>query len=71
MNTGDIIKRCRRKRGFTQKHLADKSGIPPATVSSVETNARNTSVETFVKLLKAMDYDLAVMDRRAGNGGRR
>ena len=71
MNTGEVIKRCRRKRGFTQKHLSDKSGIPTATVSSVETNARNTSVETFVKLLKAMDYDLAVMDRRAGNGSRR
>lgn len=64
MNIGEIIKKCRRKRGFTQKLLSEKSGVPPATISSVETDARNTSVNTVVKLLKAMDYDLAVVDRR-------
>lgn len=64
MNIGEIIKKCRIKRGMTQFELALKSGVPPATISSVETSARNTSVNTAVKLLKAMDYDLAIIDKR-------
>ena len=64
MNIGEIIKKCRIKRGMTQFKLALKSGVPPATISSVETSARNTSVNTVVKLLKAMDYDLAIIDKR-------
>lgn len=64
MNIGEVIKKCRTKRGMTQFDLALRSGVPPATISSVETSVRNSSVNTIVKLLKAMDYDLAVVDRR-------
>lgn len=64
MDIGNIIRKCRRKRGMTQFALALKSGVPPATVSAVETSVRNPSINTIVKLLNAMDFDLAVIDKR-------
>lgn len=64
MEIGKIIKQCREKRNITQFALALKSGVPPATISSIETSVRNPSISTVVKLLKAMDYDLAVVDKK-------
>ncbi len=66
MNTGEIIKKCRWRRGLSQDKLSVISGVPRGTIGNVELNKNSTSVAIFEKILNAMDYGLVVVDRTKG-----
>jgi DNA-binding XRE family transcriptional regulator len=48
------IREAREKAGFTQKELAEKSGVPQATISKIESGKRNLELNTLNKIAKAM-----------------
>lgn len=52
------LKIARIKKGLSQKQLADKVGISPATVSKAETGKFDLRLSTLVKLSKVLDVSI-------------
>jgi transcriptional regulator with XRE-family HTH domain len=51
---GMNVRRIRSDKGLTQEELAELSGLSQQYISSLETGARNPTVETLVTLAHAM-----------------
>lgn len=61
MNSKKIVKEAMKQRGYTYEYLANKVGLK--TVSSVSERLRGTKemrVDTLVKFLTEMDYELVI-----------
>ena len=63
MNIGDRIQRCRKERGWTQKQLAEKSGVPQAAISKIERGQVKPLFETVYRIAGAFGMG---MDELAG-----
>lgn len=50
----------RRKRGWTQQELADKSGISRVSIGYVEAGSRNLSLGTLEKLASAFGLNVDI-----------
>ena len=58
---GDQIRKLRERRGFTQKALADRSGLSLMYVKLLETGARQSpSLEALQQIANALDATLVV-----------
>lgn len=55
MNTSDCIKVLRKKRGLTQKQLAEKSGLSIASIQGYEQGKYNPKIETLSKIAYALN----------------
>ena len=51
------------ERGKTNKFLSDNLGVAPTTVSKWVTNTCQPPMETFVKIAKLLDVELAELIR--------
>lgn len=60
-----ILREAMKERLMTQVDLADKLGILQSSLSG-SLNRKRASVEVFCRILDAMDYDVAVIDRETG-----
>ena len=57
-----MLKECRLKRGFTQKELADRSGIPLSLIQKYEQGRLNidlAKLETICALANALDCEIS------------
>lgn len=54
------LKTSREDAGLTQDALAQKSGIPKATISKIESGKRNTTIETLMSIASAMGKTVEV-----------
>ena len=52
---GDLLQGFRLKHGFSQKALAEKSGIPQTVISACENGKRKLTRRTAVKLANALN----------------
>jgi transcriptional regulator with XRE-family HTH domain len=52
---GAELRRRRKAAGLTQERLADKAGVDRTHVSILERDIRSPTVDTFVRLCRAMD----------------
>lgn len=52
---GAKIREARRKLGWSQECLAEKADISPAFVGHIERGTRIMSLETFIKICRALD----------------
>lgn len=52
------LKIARIRKGLSQKQLADKVGISPATVSKAETGKFDLRLSTLIKLSKVLDVSI-------------
>ncbi|MCA1066167.1 helix-turn-helix transcriptional regulator (plasmid) [Rossellomorea sp. AcN35-11] len=50
----------RQKRGLTKVELAELSGIHAKTISRIENGKNIPKIDTIVKLLTAMGYELQI-----------
>ncbi|GGD70197.1 helix-turn-helix domain-containing protein [Lacimicrobium alkaliphilum] len=57
------IKEQRKKAGMTQKQVSDRVGIRIATISDFENKPESCKLETFFKILAALDLQLDVTPR--------
>jgi len=55
---GERLKILRLRKGFTQKQLADKSGLTQSTISNLEKETKDPSIFTLEKIAKALDINL-------------
>ena len=64
------IKYLRSKNGISQQGLADKIGIDRSTVSRIENNEIETTIDNAIKIAKALNvplYDLVGKELRLNN----
>ena len=67
MVPGQILRSARRKRGLTQRQLAELSGVPQPTVARIESGAVSPRMGTLLHLLAATGHELW-LGRRLGQG---
>jgi len=60
---GNLIRRARKRRGWSQSELAERVGIRQGTISLIETGNPATRVDTLLALLAALDLELQVASR--------
>ncbi len=61
---GEAIRAERLKQGLRQVDLARKASVSQARISELETGATSPCVDTVLKVLAALDLDLAIETRR-------
>ena len=54
-NAGKRIKALRRKRGLSQKQLAEISGIAQSSISHIETGDRSPTLRTVEKIAMGLE----------------
>lgn len=52
---GDIIKELRLKKGLSQRKLAEIVKVSNTTISDIEKNIRNVTIDTLQKIAEALD----------------
>jgi len=52
---GEMIKKTRKKRGFSQEQLGNLIGVQKAWVSKLENNTTNVSIDTLLKVFTALN----------------
>lgn len=58
---GRRLAEARRDAGLTQEQLAERAGLHPVTISTLETASRAASVPTLVRVAAALGVDPAVL----------
>jgi|SRR5690606_10730146 len=51
---GEMIKQTRKERHLTQTELGEMIGVQKSQISRIENNARNVTIETILKVFKAL-----------------
>ena len=55
----DIVKEIRRRKGWSQKELAEESGVGQDTISGIESGRHEPRPSTLRKLANALDVEVA------------
>jgi len=67
MNAGRTLRYARRRAGFTQRALAEATGIPQPAIARIERGAVSPRVDTMDRLL-APTGGMLELSRRLGEG---
>ncbi|WP_026769681.1 helix-turn-helix transcriptional regulator [Asinibacterium sp. OR53] len=54
----NMIKKARQERNLTQAQLGELVGVQKAQISKLENNANNASIETILKIFKALQAEI-------------
>lgn len=72
ISVGERIRAIRKAKGLTQQQLAELSGLDDAYIGSVERGERNFSIDTFEKVLVALNVTINELmtsqDKPSGRG---
>lgn len=66
---GNLIRRARKQRGWSQKALGEKTGLRQETISLIENGNPAARIETILGLLATLDLELQVAPRSKGTLG--
>ena len=55
---GDMIKAARKERNLTQEQLGELIGVKKAQVSRLENNTSNVTLDTILKVFKALKAEI-------------
>lgn len=61
LTIGALIKSVRSQLGMSQKALAQRSGVPQATISRIEQQKRDANLATLNKILAAISCNLVII----------
>ena len=62
------VKALRRSQGMSQEVLAEKMGISPKYLSSIERGKENPTLDTFIKLADSLGIELSEIFNLAHEG---
>lgn len=62
---GDLIRKMRRARGWTQSELGERMSVRQATVSKLEAGEPATRMEVFFDALTALGMELVATERKS------
>jgi HTH-type transcriptional regulator / antitoxin HipB len=51
---GEMIKQARKERHLTQSELGEMIGVQKSQISRIESNAKNVTIETILRVFKAL-----------------
>lgn len=60
---GDLVRKARRSRGWSQTELGNRMNVRQATVSKLEAGEPATRMEVFFDALTALGLELVAADR--------
>jgi HTH-type transcriptional regulator/antitoxin HipB len=63
---GNLVRRARRRRGWSQTQLGEKAGLRQETISLIETGNPATRLETILTVLAALDLEFRLAARSKG-----
>jgi len=63
---GNLIRRARKNRGFSQTQLGEKAGLRQETISLIETGHPAAKLETILSVLAALDLEFRIVPRSSG-----
>ncbi len=63
---GNLIRRARKKRGFSQTQLGEKAGLRQETISLIETGNPAAKLETILNVLATLDLEFRIVPRSKG-----
>lgn len=66
-NIKEVIKTAITSRNYNQAAVAKKAGWSNQSSLSTAINRDNPSMETVLRILDALEYDVVIMDRNSGN----
>jgi len=66
---GNLIRRARKRRGFSQGALGAKAGLRQETISLIENGNEAAKLETILKVLSALDLEFRIAPRSKGDLG--
>jgi len=55
---GEMIKSVRKQRHLTQEQLGELIGVQKSQISKLERNAKNVTIETILKVFKALKANI-------------
>jgi transcriptional regulator with XRE-family HTH domain len=64
------LRQARRQKGWSQRDLSGKAGIPQAHFSRIESGAVDVKVSTLVELARLLDLELVLAPRASLPGSR-
>jgi transcriptional regulator with XRE-family HTH domain len=59
-----MMKRARKETGVSQRAVSDRSGVSQAQLSKIERGRVNFSVETMVRLTRALELELMLVPKK-------
>lgn len=60
-----LLRQERERRQLSKYFIAQESGLSPQMIAYVENGDRNPTLETVLRIAKALDLDLAEVIKRA------
>lgn len=60
---GNLVRRTRKKLGWSQTQLGEKAGLRQETISLIETGNPATKLETILSVLASLDLEFQVTPR--------
>lgn len=57
---GNKLSEARKRRGLTQKQIAEMSGLSPTTISNIERGGRDYSLTSLFAYAQTLEYDVTV-----------
>lgn len=63
---GNLVRRARKSRGWSQTQLGDKAGLRQETISLIETGNPATKLDTILSVLAALDLEFRIASRSKG-----
>lgn len=60
---GNLVRRARRKKGWSQTDLGSKAGLRQETISLIETGNPAARLETILAVLAALDLEFRMAPR--------
>ena len=56
---GETVRTIRKKKGFSQEELADRSGLHRTYIGGIERGERNLSLQNIIALAEGLDCEIA------------
>jgi HTH-type transcriptional regulator/antitoxin HipB len=63
---GNLIRRARKQRGWSQTQLGERAGLRQETVSLIESGNPATRLDTILAVLAALDLEFQIGPRSKG-----
>jgi HTH-type transcriptional regulator/antitoxin HipB len=63
---GNLIRRARKRRGWSQSQLGEKAGLRQETISLIETGNPATRLDTILAVIAALRLELKMGPRSEG-----
>ena len=66
MYAAQIVRKARERQGLTMKQLAAKAGVNYVTIWNIETGKVDPRMDTMLKIMRALDYDIVFNPKYKG-----